>query len=173
MYVNITAGNLRQCFSSVSSSSPFPVVLVSPVDNGAGEPGVQYCCFHLKGHLDNQVITFYYFNIPSHCCFLSFPRSKIKLRLAGLPLLFFLRHFADRIPGTSGGGGGTRTLHKQSPLGHTCSDQTPSTSALYDGSSPKSTFFSSMANYSLLNTNPSKTKVFWDLIQPSLTHVQL
>lgn len=110
MYVNATAGNLWQWFSSVSSRLPFPAVLVSPVDTGAGEPGVQYCWFHPKGHMDNQVIDFSYFNNTSNCCFLSFPRSEIKLRLACLPVLFFLRHFTGTSPSHSGRGGGTRTL---------------------------------------------------------------
>lgn len=92
--------------------------------------------------------------------------------LACLPVLFSLRHFADRSPGSSGGGGGTRTLHSllcdtlvqirlHPPLFYMTAVQL------------NQPFFSSMANYSLFNTNPSKTKVSWDLIQPNIIHVQL
>lgn len=84
----------------------------------------------------------------------------------------FLRHFAERGP-ASWGGGWARTLHRLAPSGHTCPDQTPSTSVLYEGGSAKSTFFSNTANYSLFNTNPNDTKVSWDLIRPNTFHVQL
>lgn len=58
-YVNATAGNPGQnSFSSASSSLPSPAAPVSPLNTGAGKPGVQYCCFRLEGHLDNQLIDF-------------------------------------------------------------------------------------------------------------------
>lgn len=156
----------------VSSSLPFPAVLVSPMNTDAGKSGRQYCCFHLKGHLVNKVSDFSYFNTPYRCCFLSFPRSKIPHQLACLfyfPLGTLLTEVQAVQEEGEELGRYTNSLlcdtlvqiRLHPPLFYMTAVQL------------NQPFFSSMANYSLFNTNPSKTKVSWDLIQPNIIHVQL